>query len=157
MDTSSSAIIAIDSTSKISFANQSAGALLGKKAALIEGKICSAFFDAKVCRLINDRLLSQGQLIKNYETTISLPSGEKRAIILNGMILKDRFGTNIGAVIDLNDITHRKEAEEDINNKYQELEKMNKFLVGRELDMANLKKEANDLLVSQKKDPKYTV
>lgn len=157
MDTSSSSILAIDSQSKISFANQSACSLLGKKASAIQDQTCNSFFDKAVCQLISERLLSQGNSIKNYETSITLASGERRTIILNGVILKDRFGTNIGAVIDLKDITHKKEAEEQIKRKYQELEKINKFLLGRELDMADLKKEVNNLLVEQNKEPKYTV
>jgi len=55
------------------------------------------------------------------------------------------------------DITERKKAEEELKKHTEELEKMNKFLVGRELDMIELKKEVNRLLAELGRSKKYEV
>lgn len=53
------------------------------------------------------------------------------------------------------DITERKEAEEDLKNRMDELDKFNKLMVGRENKMVDLKEEINILLEQLAKPPKY--
>jgi hypothetical protein len=48
-----------------------------------------------------------------------------------------------------------REKEEKIKRHALELERVNKFLVGRELDMIELKKEVNGLLKELGREPKY--
>lgn len=55
------------------------------------------------------------------------------------------------------DITERKMVEMELKNKYDDLEKHNKLMVGREKRVLELKKEVDDLLKSVDKPPKYGV
>ena|GEM_PF-6964468 len=57
----------------------------------------------------------------------------------------------------LRDITQRRQADEALKKHAQELEDMNRFMVGRELDMINLKKEVNALLKASGQPEKYQV
>lgn len=50
-----------------------------------------------------------------------------------------------------------KNTEEELKKRMAELEKMNKFMMGRELDIINLKREVNDLLAELKQEAKYKV
>lgn len=63
--------------------------------------------------------------------------------------------TGFQAVI--RDISERRRAEEGLRKHAAELEKMNKFMVGRELDMLNLKKEVNALLKELDRPERYRV
>ena len=53
--------------------------------------------------------------------------------------------------------TERRHAKEEINKRIEEIEKINKFMVGRELDMVELKKEANLLLKELGRPEKYKI
>jgi PAS domain S-box-containing protein len=55
------------------------------------------------------------------------------------------------------DITERKRAEEELEEKNEALKRFNKLAVGRELRMIELKKEINALLEDQDKEPRYKI
>jgi two-component system, cell cycle sensor histidine kinase and response regulator CckA len=55
------------------------------------------------------------------------------------------------------DITKRKQAEDAIQDKANELQRFNKLMIGRELKMIELKKEINQLMVSENKPVKYII
>ena len=55
----------------------------------------------------------------------------------------------------IRDITQNKQAEEELKKYVEELEKTNKFMEGRELDMIELKKEINQLLKESGRTEKY--
>ncbi len=57
----------------------------------------------------------------------------------------------------MEDITERKRVEESLKKKNEELERFNKFAVGRELKMIELKKKINELLLKMDKKPKYKI
>ncbi len=63
----------------------------------------------------------------------------------------------IGAVITFIDITNRKEHENSIIEKSNELERFNNIMVGREIRMIELKKEINELLKKQGDNEKYKI
>jgi predicted nucleic acid-binding Zn-ribbon protein len=53
------------------------------------------------------------------------------------------------------DITERKNYEAKLTKKVEELEYMNKFMINREVRMAEIKKEINELLVSMGQEKRY--
>ena len=60
-------------------------------------------------------------------------------------------------VVVCNDITESKQAEDNLRENLDELEKFNSLAVGRELRMIELKQEINDLLKALGKDPEYEI
>jgi hypothetical protein len=55
------------------------------------------------------------------------------------------------------DISDRKKAEEILKQKMDELERFHRLTVGRELNMIELKKEVNELLIKLGQDEKYKI
>jgi hypothetical protein len=55
------------------------------------------------------------------------------------------------------DITDRKMVEEEIKQKYEELNRFHKIAIGRELKMIELKKEINALCTAIGKPEKYKI
>ncbi len=62
-----------------------------------------------------------------------------------------------GILLNYHDISERKRAEEALQKKMEELQKFQKFTVGRELMMVELKKETNALLVKCGQSEKYRI
>jgi small-conductance mechanosensitive channel len=59
--------------------------------------------------------------------------------------IKDSSGRITNAVIQHNDITEEEKAKEEVSEKVDELEKLGKFSVGRELKMVELKNRIREL------------
>jgi len=55
------------------------------------------------------------------------------------------------------DITERKQAEEELQNKINELQRFHSVTIGRELTMIELKKEVNALLRESGEEEKYKI
>ena len=55
----------------------------------------------------------------------------------------------------IQDISERKDSEEDLTKTVNELKQMNELMIDREIRMVELKKEINDLLRKEGKEPKY--
>ena len=91
------------------------------------------------------------------EDSIKTLSGKERWVKINGIILHDLTGTKIGVLLDFEDITDKMKAEKDQRKYTKELEKMNKFMIGRELEMVNLKKEIDELLAKLGLPKKYNI
>jgi PAS domain S-box-containing protein len=157
LETTSGAIMAVNVDFKVSFANQSTSRLLNSPSEEeVKGKSLKDFFNKSDHKLISQQLIMNEQPIKDLKTTIKTFIGEERVVKLNGVVLKDKFGTKIGALLDFEDITERQKAEQVQKSHLEELEKMNKFLVGREIEMVELKKEINALLQELGRPKKYT-
>lgn len=63
--------------------------------------------------------------------------------------------TGVGAFI--RDVTEQKQSEEAVHRKTVELERMNAFMVDRELKMIDLKKEINELMITSGKQAEYRI
>jgi PAS domain S-box-containing protein len=71
--------------------------------------------------------------------------GEYRWIEVNFSLLYDDAQAYIGSVFGCRDVTDRKKAQEELEARAKDLELMNQAMVGRELKMAELKKELSEL------------
>jgi PAS domain S-box-containing protein len=60
-------------------------------------------------------------------------------------------------IVSMVDVTARKQAEEDLLKKMDELQRFQRLTVGRELKMIELKQEVNDLLVKMGQPAKYRI
>jgi PAS domain S-box-containing protein len=154
LDTTSGAVIALDYKGRISFVNQSALKLFGSDEAAVINNNLARILDKKDADAILEKLVYAGLSIKNYRTSIKADTGKKE-VVITGVALYDKLGTRIGAVIDLQDISELVKVKDQLQGHVSELERMNKFMTGREINMVELKKEVNDLLTQIGKARKY--
>lgn len=95
-----------------------------------------------------------GNIKTDREWIVHSKKGERLCFIAHPTLIKQK-GKTIGLTVILEDITKRKQAEEELKNRAKELTRMNKFMVGRELDMIELKKEVNRLFKEAGQPEKY--
>jgi len=106
----------------------------------ITGKLFSAFFPAgKAGDLIGK--IAAMEKINNEEMAIIDKSGATKYFLVSTSPMGRDENKLFGSVIVARDINEIKEARNTLEKKVQELEKLNKLMVGRELKMAELKKE----------------
>jgi PAS domain S-box-containing protein len=74
-------------------------------------------------------------------------------VSLNRIMLKEKW--YLQAIV--RDMTKRKQVEEALQEKANELERFNRLMIGRELKMIELKKEINELLEKLDKPQKYNI
>lgn len=84
-------------------------------------------------------------------------NGEVKIVDDKTSIVRDTKGNITHYQGILIDVTKEKQAEEELKSKYRELEKINKFAIGREVKMVELKKETNKLLKELGKEQKYNI
>jgi PAS domain S-box-containing protein len=71
--------------------------------------------------------------------------------------VQDKTGTIIGVAIFAQDITERKNMEEELTQNVEELERFRKLAIGREIKMIQLKEEINELLDQSGQGEKYKI
>ncbi|MCD4692642.1 MAG: PAS domain S-box protein, partial [Calditrichales bacterium] len=98
-----------------------------------------------------------GEKIPLYEIELIHKDKRRIPVELNVTSLLDSRGQIIGRHGVARDITIRKQSEEELRKKNEELEIFNKMAVGRELKMIELKKEINRLLTELGKRPHYKI
>jgi len=100
--------------------------------------------------------LKGGNPIERVETVFISKQGKEVFVEgnINARIQNKNFLETRGI---FRDITERKKAEEEIKKRAEELEKLAKLAIGRELRMLELKKEVNSLLEDLGKKPLYKV
>jgi len=91
-----------------------------------------------------DKALAQG-LNVNYEERIRPASGDAVYLTFSLIPVKDREGKVSYVLAEGKDITEQVQAEEKIQAANKELENMNKMMIGREVKMAEMKKELESL------------
>jgi len=96
----------------------------------------------------------RGNIKTDREWVVYTKNGQRLCFIAHPTLIKQK-GKIIGLTVILEDITERRKAEEELKTRAEELTRMNKFMVGRELDMIELKKEINRLLKNSGQPEKY--
>jgi PAS domain S-box-containing protein len=98
-----------------------------------------------------------GEKIPLYEIELIHKDKRRIPVELNVTSLLDSRGQIIGRHGVARDISMRKQSEEELKKKNEELEIFNKMAVGRELKMIELKKEINQILIQSGKKARYKI
>jgi len=146
-------IISINKDETISLANEKCAEVIGLKVDRIVGK---NWFDnfipnnirQEVRAVFHKILNGEIEAVKYFENIILNAKGEERIVYWHNSYSRDDKGDIIGTLSSGEDITERKKTEKvakdtqmELEVKVSELEKLNQLMVGRELRMAALKKE----------------
>ncbi|MBU0661174.1 PAS domain S-box protein [Patescibacteria group bacterium] len=139
------AIFTVDKEQHILSWNKHAEEITGYSQEEVLGKSCKTFAVGpcrEKCGLYNDKEIKP---ILNKECSIKTKTGELLWIEKNVDYLYNEQGGIVGGIESFVDITEKKKQEEIVKGKMNDLEKLNKFMIGRELKMRKLKDEVDDL------------
>lgn len=101
--------------------------------------------EAEKLREIDLSVMSSGEAVLGLEEYRIVKNGDKGWFRIDKFPLKNKTGEVIGILITYDDRTNEKNYEETIKAKLEEIEKINKLMVGRELKMIELKDEIEKL------------
>jgi PAS domain S-box-containing protein len=147
IDTMSDTLILTSRDFKIEFINEAASKalryskedLLGKSILEIDSK------EHDLKEYIDSHDFSKQDVVKDEEVKLKTKVGYEFPASTSISVMKDYEKKIIGYVFIFRDISTRKENEQIIEQRAQELEKMNKAMVGRELKLVELKSELDKL------------
>lgn len=135
--------------------------ILGYKPEELVGNKC--FFDlfdpekAEKYKEAAFKIFSQKKVFRKIENTLVHKNGKLVITSTSGSPIFDENGIYKGYRGVNEDITDRKNAEEALHMKMQELERYHTLMVGREIAMIELKKEVNSLLNKLGEEAKYKI
>lgn len=140
----------LDTAGNFTFFNKRSEEITGYKFKDFKGKSFAPLIQKEDLPRIIDvfKKTLQGQS-PQYEVSIFSKDGRLLTLLVNTTPLFSK-GTIIGTVSFGKDITERKTIEKQLQEKVEDLEKMNKLMIGRELKMAELKEEIADLKKQKK-------
>jgi PAS domain S-box-containing protein len=145
VSTMSDSLILLDPAGKIVTVNQATLNLFGySKEKLVDNQIEILLAEKTLGNKLLQKIIDKKSL-KDYELTFKDKEDKDIIVSLSGSLLKDKTGKIAGFVLVSHDITEHKKAEEEIKKNAQESERMNKFMVGREMKIKELKKENEEL------------
>ncbi|MHC4532409.1 MAG: cache domain-containing protein [Planctomycetota bacterium] len=154
LETAPDYILNVDRDGKILFINRTVQGTTVKEA--IGTNICDHIPPEYQDKTINtiEQVFQTGQC-QSFETVVK-PKGTNTKTYQVTRIGPVKHGQEtIAATIISTDITYRKEVEEKLEKKMEELGQFNKLAVGRELQMIEIKKEVNNLLRELGREEKY--
>jgi PAS domain S-box-containing protein len=154
LETAPDYILNVDRDGKILFINRTVQGTTVKET--IGTNICNHMPPEYQDTIINtiEQVFQTGQC-QSFETVVT-PEGTNIKTWQVTRIGPVKHGQKIvAATIISTDITYRKEVEEKLKKKMEELRQFNKLAVGRELHMIELKKEIDDLLRELEREEKY--
>ena len=147
-------VFLLDADGIILQTNKISQTILGKKEEEIVGHHCHEVMHNSNCHL-DDCPFIRMKFTRQRETML-LPVDNKWFEILVDPILDDDNNLT-GAVHFICDITNRKQAEQELNKKMDELQRFHNLTVDREITMIELKKEVNELLKQNRQKEKYKI
>jgi len=117
---------------------------------LMNSDINSNYKHSEAREKLVDTLKKSGRIF-NYEVELMTKKGRSINVLINSFISGEEL---TGMIMD---ITDRKQAEEELKKKIDELQRFHDLTVGRELAMIELKKEVNGLLLKSGQQEKYRI
>ena len=157
-------IFGVDKQGRVSFINPSALAMLGYSEDEIMGQKVHALihhsrsdgshYPVQECPMFAAYAKSENNFVG--DEVLWRKGGQAFSVEYTSKpIIKD--DQVVGAVVSFRDITERKEAEEEAKKYLEDLERFNRLVVGREMQMIELKKEINDMLQEGGGRQKYKI
>ncbi len=125
--------------------------LIGKNAAQISPKDNASVYSEM------DQLIYNTRLKQTYESKVQTFYNESKEVIFHKAPYFNHKAEIVGIVGMIIDISEQKKMENELVQKMNELEKLNKFMVGRENRMIQLKKEINELNKQLGLERKYNI
>ena len=151
IEASLDSLVAINLEGKITDVNQATVNVTGVPRNKLIGSDFSKYFtDPKKASEGYLRVLHETSLI-DYPLTIRGKGGKETDVLYNASVYKDTKGRVLGIFAAARDITQQKRVEAAIQKRTDEIERLNKVMVGRELKMVELKQEIKRLTMAQKK------
>jgi len=86
-----------------------------------------------------------GKKIDPYELDFIDKKGNKKVGLVTAVPIKDTKGKIVEDLVMISDVTIRRKNEEDLQKKLTELERINRLMIGRELEMVRLKEKIKKL------------
>jgi PAS domain S-box-containing protein len=134
-----------DMTGKITTITPSIEHYIGIPPSQLIGRDATEFyFDSGEREKMLQKLQQTGNIL-DYPLTLKGRNQEPIYVSLTGHLLFDKNKKPIGIEGILRDVSARKKVEDELQAKTQDLERMNKIMIGRELTMIELKKEVEEL------------
>jgi len=154
-------ILTLDINANITLFNKFAEKLTGYKKEEVLGKNWFDLFIPKrnesvIPEVFND-VLKEMPEVSSYENPVLCKNGSDKLISWENTVLNDENGEVSGILSIGTDITERKQAEELLKKRMNELEIFNEAAVGRELKINEHRKEINELLEKLGKKAKYEI
>jgi two-component system, chemotaxis family, CheB/CheR fusion protein len=102
-------------------------------------------WDIPDLRKLLTEVLPESKKIEDYEVEHEFPTLGRRTMLLNSRRVEQRDGKEPLLLLAIEDVTERKRAEETLRTHAEELSRLARGMVGRELRMIEMKKEVNEL------------
>lgn len=161
LDTVQTIIVALDREARVTMINGTGCQMLGCTEKELIGRnwfeICLPQPEgmAVVFPLFKQIMAGNLKFAEYHENPILGRNGQQRMIAWRNSYLTDEAGNIVGTLSSGEDITERKQAEEELRQRNEELERFNRATIGRELDMIELKKHINALSKELGREPLY--
>lgn len=138
--------------------NQAAAAYLDKTPDELMGQHSQSLLHAQdhaTLDALQAQILAQGHAVQQ-EHWATLPGGRRLFSLVCGP-LRDEQAAIVGIFGIARDITAQREIVQAMHARNEELERINRAMVGRELDMIALKREVNTLSEALQRPPPYSL
>ena len=139
------AIFYVDKNRKILSWNKHAEEITGYKKKEVVGQLCTAlslFPPEEQCLFFNKK---EKKPILNREGQMIRKDGKPIWVSRNIDVVLNERGVQVGGIESFIDITAQKAQKELMKQKLNDLEKLNRFMIGRELKMRSLKDQVDEL------------
>lgn len=153
---SADAIFAKDRQGRYLMFNRAACAYTGKTEDQVIGQDDTAVYPAEQAARVrvHDMQVMDENRVMSMEDTFDTLAGARTFLAIKGP-LHDEAGNVIGMYGIARDITERKTNEENLRRNNEELQRFNRAMIGREMEMIRLKREVNKLAAALRQPPPY--
>jgi PAS domain S-box-containing protein len=134
-------LVTVDLNGKITDGNKAAAKIRGlSKKDIIGTDFANYYTEPEKARELCKQAFVNGSVL-DYQLTLRSKNGKLNDLLYNASAYKDEKGNVVGILCAARNVTGLKKAEEVTQKHSEELERLNKIMVGRELRMVELKQE----------------